>query len=1119
MSYFLCAFCDMIEKSEVNAVLTFYLGPDHKVYGRELMKKLVQNTANVEAGSYLLVPEQYSFETERELCLLGGDSISRYAEVLSLSRLASRVESIYGGGAAVWLDRGGRLLAAAQAVEQVHSRLKMYAGACRRTEFLEMLLSVIDEFGSYGIEVSDLISLAEKNEGIFAQKLSELALLYESYIAVTAKAADPVTRLKHLRNVLRQCDFAEGKRFYIYGFVDFTLLEREIIQELILAADEVTLALPFEIIGGDNVFPSAADTVREFTEFCHRMNIAVKKELFGFDTTVHKDILHLQMTVPHGKTEDTVCGSTVVRVQKFSGREEECRHAAKTIAQLVSAGTKYNEIGIACADQRAYSTALSTVLDKVGIPYYISEKTPLTESTAARMLLSGLRAATERMDGSVMLDYLKCGAVQLSDDACDRLENYAKLWNIKERQWMAEWTMHPQGICDKWTDGDIACLRQLNAWRESGLVPIFHLADALKNAKNVGEMAQATFAFAEEISLHKRLQELSDQFFEVQDYAKAQRYGQIYEILMDGLEQLSMVLSDAVRTPQEFCRLYEKLLSQYHVSSVPATLNEVMIGDINTFSGRRVKHLLVLGASEGSFPAYGSGVGAFTEDERRVLIHQGLRMAPLRADVMDRELGKIYSLLRSVEESITLSCTGTEPSYLLEQIAAMYGGWDNQTETVLLDEREWLTECVRLNCEDLVSEELRPVLEDLKERREYGFGIISAETVERLYGKDLHLSASKIDKFAACRFAYFLRYGLKADPQETATFDAAEFGTFAHAILENTAKAVMEEGGFHKVGLERTLELANKFMTEYYDTVLQDLGSSREGFRYLFQRNCQEVSFVAENLWEELHTAAFEPVAFELGFGEDKDLEAVTIKGQKGTGHITGFVDRVDLYRNGDATYVRVVDYKTGKKTFDYTDLSVGEGLQMLIYLFALQDNGEAYFGTKLQPAGVLYHLARKDIHSCQHWPTVEETQKLQRDADGRKGLLLDDDIILFAMEHFEDNPRYLPFKIRKDGARSGDLATREEMRALKQYVFETLQRLTDEMLSGEVMPNPIVRGAGNSACTYCDFAEVCQKDFAKHQERKLRGITNRDFFRNICKKEVADHEQNGTDAGTESGS
>ena len=396
----------------------------------------------------------------------------------------------------------------------------------------------------------------------------------------------------------------------------------------------------------------------------------------------------------------------------------------------------------------------------------------------------------------------------------------------------------------------------------------------------------------------------------------------------------------------------------------------------------------------------------------------------------------------------------------------------------------------------------------LKEKGNHGFGIISPDTVERLYGKELRLSASKIDKFAACRFAYFLRYGLRADPQEEATFDASEFGTFAHAILENTAKAVMAEGGFHTVTLERTLELAQKYMQEYYDTVLHDLSNNRDGFQYLYKRNCAEVMAVVEDLWNELHLADFEPVAFELGFGDKKDLEAVEINGQKGTGRIMGFVDRVDLYHNGDATYVRVVDYKTGKKALDYTDLSVGEGLQMLIYLFALQDNGEEYFGTKLQPAGVLYHLARSDIHTCKESPSDKEIAKLQKDADGRKGLLLDDDITLTAMEQFDGNPRYLPFKVKKDGTRGGDLASREDMKALKQYVFRNLELITDEMLSGEVMPNPVIRGSGNSACTYCDFADVCQKDFAKHNERRLKGISNREFFRNICQKEVADHEE-----------
>ena len=69
-------------------------------------------------GSMLLVPEQYSHEAERELCRACGDSLSLYAEVFSFTGLARRVLQQQGGAAVPWLDKGGRLLCMALALEQ-----------------------------------------------------------------------------------------------------------------------------------------------------------------------------------------------------------------------------------------------------------------------------------------------------------------------------------------------------------------------------------------------------------------------------------------------------------------------------------------------------------------------------------------------------------------------------------------------------------------------------------------------------------------------------------------------------------------------------------------------------------------------------------------------------------------------------------------------------------------------------------------------------------------------------------------------------------------------------------------------------------------------------------------
>ena len=92
----------------------------------------------------LIVPEQYSHEAERELCRVCGDSMSLYAEVMSFTGLARRIASQQGGGAAPYLDKGGRLLCMALALDGAASRLRVYGSAGRRAETQSALLAAVD---------------------------------------------------------------------------------------------------------------------------------------------------------------------------------------------------------------------------------------------------------------------------------------------------------------------------------------------------------------------------------------------------------------------------------------------------------------------------------------------------------------------------------------------------------------------------------------------------------------------------------------------------------------------------------------------------------------------------------------------------------------------------------------------------------------------------------------------------------------------------------------------------------------------------------------------------------------------------------------------------------------
>ena len=359
-------------------------------------------------------------------------------------------------------------------------------------------------------------------------------------------------------------------------------------------------------------------------------------------------------------------------------------------------------------------------------------------------------------------------------------------------------------------------------------------------------------------------------------------------------------------------------------------------------------------------------------------------------------------------------------------------------------------------------------------RRDYSLGKVEKENVSALYGDTLNLSASQIDRQAECRLSYFLKYGLRAQERKEASVDPAEFGTYVHAVLENTARTIRDKGGFHNVSLEETLEIAHGFSEEYAKEHFSQLDSQR--MTYLFRRNVQELDMVVAELWQELQAAAFEPLEFEVGFGENEDLPPIAIPNRAMNALLRGYVDRVDSWQSAGSKYYRVVDYKTGKKDFDYCDVFNGVGLQMLLYMFALKHSGTDLLGEKAVAAGVQYFPARAPFIATEGQLEPEEADKARLKEWKRRGLLLQDEQVLQAMEP-GDKPLRMNYTVRKDGTLSGDLADREQLKQLETYVFKTVAAMVEDIASGNVTPNPYTRGTSHNACTFCPYGPVCHKE------------------------------------------
>lgn len=1078
-------------------MLRILLGTDWTANTDLILERIGSDVAAQKGGRILMVPELISHDIERRLCAAAGDTASRFAEVLSFTRLARRVADMVGYGAQECLDEGGRIVAMAAAAKQLHSKLKAYAAVETRPEFLRDLVDAVDEFKRCCISAVDLREAAKQTEGALAQKLEELSLLLECYDSLCSRGKrDPRDQMTWLLEQLECGDYAASHVFYIDGFPDFTRQHMAILEHLICESAEVTVSINADAIHSAlPAFEKAGATAAELVRIAKHRGVNVTIETVQPNAVSVEPVRHRLF---QGAAAEDPSLKGRLGLYCAESVHQECLAAAERILSLVREGARYRDIGVVCTDIGKYRNAISMVFRRCRIPVYLSGTEEILDKTVISTVLTALEAALGGFEQREVLRYLRSALSPLDLDTCDSLENYAILWRIRGRQWHTEWVNHPRGLGETWTDQDRDALALLNEARRRAIDPLIRLQKEFQKAVNLGHQVQALYWFFETIQLDQRLGELAETLDAEGDGRSAQILNQLWEILLTALEQLYDVLGATVWDPETFTRLLRLLLGQYDVGTIPTVLDAVTAGPVSAMRCQRTKHLFVLGAKEGSLPSYGGSTGVLTDQERTALRELGVPLTGGAMDGLQVEFSEIYGVFCGASETITVSCPASQPSFVYRRLCALAGG---ETEpgvslgTALADRTEAGAYLARTGAEAAANRlGLTEEYADVLRRRDHRLGTVTQENILRLYGRKLKLSASQVDKQAECRLAYFLRYGLRARERKSVTIDPAEFGTYVHAVLEETGRKVMELGGFKAVPLEQVLEIAKGYSEAYEQERFGAVDSRRA--EYLFHRNYQELETVMRELWQELRTCAFTPIDFEVAFGDREKMPAIPISGRLLLAELRGYVDRVDVWQVDGQNYFRVVDYKTGRKDWDYCDVLNGLGLQMLLYLFALEEAGQPLLGAEPIPAGVQYFPARVPMVSADSLLSDEEAAAEREAAWKRKGLLLKQDSVLQAME-LTDGEKRLCYRRNKDGVPAGDLADRQQFALLKSYVFRLLGDMVDEIAAGRVEPNPYTRGSRHDACAFCPYGAVCRKT-AEEGRRNYKKVDAKEFWNQV---------------------
>jgi len=1020
-----------------------------------VLEEIRQKIEAGETGLLLIVPEQYSHDAERQLNAVCGDALSLHGETLSFTRLCGRV-FLETGAPQRMLDSGGQILVMHRALETTAPHLKVFGSKTTRIEMLEKLLETIKEFKSNNITPEALEDISSKTTEPLASKLRDLSLIYSAYNALLqVHGGDASDRLTKLAELIGESTVGTCGMIYFDGFNDFTAQEQRVIEELLRKKAEITVCLSSDPEDSSEVFELTRNTANQLRQLAEKHGAAVTQ---GDGSLVfpleHKrtvplcskpaELLFLEKHLfSHAQAEFKGQNSSI-SIYSAQSRYEECELAAQKILELVRSGYRWRDISVMARGWGEYETICENIFTKYGIPTFSGGRADILSKPTAAFIVAALDIVVAGWEYKHVFKYIKTGLADISADESAELENYVLKWNIRGKTWTREWILPPSGYGG---EVDETGLARINGLRRRITEPIIRLSEGIGGVRSAEEKLRSLYSFLEEVRLPQRLNEKTADFGKRGEKRLADEYSQIWDIIINAMEQIYDLLGQTKLSADEFRKVFVLVLSSYDIGVIPVSLDRTSLGDMAMSRRRDMKCLIVLGATDENMPLFSKGGGALSDSDREGIQKLGFLMPSGLEQRFCREMNMLYSALTLPSEKLIVmhpSAGGARPSFIIKRLKVMFG------ETVAKTGGRFI-------CPDSSGQMNRPPVLPVS---------LSPPIAKKLYGQELKLSATRVDKYYSCPYQHFLKSGLRLNPRIPADFDAPEAGVFIHYVLEHVSSEIKETKGFKNTDDQSCRRLTEHYIRQYIDKKLLGFEGKNARFIYLFRRLEEDVTRIALDMLEEIRNSDFEPLDFELDF---KDFNSPV--------SLSGTVDRIDGWQSGEKLYLRVIDYKTGKKSFELSDVVYGRDLQMLIYLFALKEYGAARYGREIVPSGLLYAPARDMILKAPRHATDDDLKKQRTKELRREGLILNDPLVIDAMDAGVEK-KFLPVKLTKEGAFTGDsLVSPEQIETLSEHVSNMLEKAAENILAGSIECSPYYKNDNDNACLYCEYASVCGFD------------------------------------------
>lgn len=1053
-------------------------------------------TSESEGSCMLIVPEQYSFETERKMLSLLGAKNAQRVEVVSFRRLADFVYRRHGRPQGTVLSDGGRNILMSLALEEVSAELAFYQSYADTEELITMLLSFSKELKLCGISAEDFLQYQPKMEDTTLQtKIHDIGLILSAYEALTAQSyVDPLDDLSRICPIIAEQNLFVGYHVFVDGFKDFTVQELELLQLILRQGQQLTVALCTDHLhdpeNGRGLFAPVCKTASTLMHLAREngVKVAAPQQLEPGVRYQAEELAFLERNLFRMERERWT--ESVEAVQCFQGknRHDEAVFVAQEIRRLVmEKGYRYRDFAVISRHLQPYRGVLDVAFDRHEIAYFIDDPKEIDSEPIMLAVLSAFRILTSYYNSESIFTYLKTGMVDgFTANEIALLENYTYTWNISGKGWREEWTANPSGFANGFSEEEQAELELLNQLREKLITPLQQFAVALQD-KTGREISAAIYDFLLSIGADQCVLRMAEKLRVMDRFALAEEQLRLWELLMAVLDQMALILHDTAVSKERYASLFQLVLKSSEIAGIPAGIDQVIIGEAGRMRPADPKVVFLIGAVQDEFPAVAMESGAFCDRERQEMIELGIPLVSTLDDLESNETYLAYTAAVSGSERLYVSwyqmdLTGElrTPSSLVKSIHFILPKTPVLSRSMLPREQEALTKetafallakerpsnsLLSATLEALFAEDTayQPRLEAL-ERTVSGKAqaFADSEKAMQLFPKEMNLSASQIEVYHLCQFQYFCKYGLRAKERKPAEVTALEYGSLMHYLLETLFREYGCEV-LNQMTEEALLVLITNSITHYVEQEMGGIADKSQRLLHLFARLAESAAVVIRHIAQELTESRFETLGYEMTLRHGGDFQPLTIPLEDGGSvSVIGVVDRVDLYIEDGVQYIRIVDYKTGSKEFKLFDILNGINMQMLIYLAALIAYGE------FQPAGVLYMPATRPVVSMEKGMTVKKMEEEIEKKLRMNGLLIDDPTLLEAMEP-DGAGKYI--KNIKRGKETATV-TRLQMDAVLDHIKGLIGEMAESLHKGQVADAPL-KGCYDG-CAYCPYFSIC---------------------------------------------